>query len=232
MKSIYLKAYLHIFCSFNIAWLHIYILFSFHTFFSFNIAFLLQFFFSFHITFLYSFSDLFYTFVADFALFKTVLEGVYLWAGPEWLILHEGRAQTVLLSNDILFCSSYKSTKRATVPHPAPLQKSTFAVPLIAVFTCGFCFFGRRSAFSVVASIIHLCFFSFFSRVVTHHLMSHTKLVTTATYSTCSRLPQTTWILDRYAWPLRIFYCLNSLKDTHWTLCKISEPNRLIGICL
>ena len=48
MKSIDLKAYLHIFCSFNI-------------------AFLLQFFFSFHITFLYSFSDLLYTFVADFA---------------------------------------------------------------------------------------------------------------------------------------------------------------------
>ena len=91
------------FTIYNIACLYIYILFSFHTFFSFHIAFLLQFFFSFHITFLYSFSELLYKFVADFAFFKTVLEGVYLWAGPEWFILHESRAQTVLLSNVILF---------------------------------------------------------------------------------------------------------------------------------
>ena len=72
---------------------------SFH----FILLFFLQFFFSFHITFLYSFSELLYKFIADFALFKTVLEGMYLWAGPEWLILHESRAQTVLLSNVILF---------------------------------------------------------------------------------------------------------------------------------
>ncbi len=107
MKSIYLKAYLHIFCSFNIACLYIYISFSFHILFTFtHIHFILLFctvFLSFHITFLYSFSDLLYSFVADFAFFKTVLEGVYLWAEPEWLILHESTAQTVLLSNDILF---------------------------------------------------------------------------------------------------------------------------------
>ncbi len=106
MKSIYLKAYLHIFCSFNIACLYIYI--SFHILFTFTHSFIsycffVQFFFSFHITFLFSFSDLLYSFVADFAFFKTVLEGVYLWAEPEWLILHESTAQTVLLSNDILF---------------------------------------------------------------------------------------------------------------------------------
>ena len=64
MKSFYLKVYLHIFC---LCLQHKHY---------FNIYFLLQFFLSFHITFLYSFSDL-YTFVADFAFFKTVLEGVY-----------------------------------------------------------------------------------------------------------------------------------------------------------
>lgn len=57
---------------------------------------------------------------------------------------NEGRAQTVLLSNVILFlppCEMLKSqlltkrTKCVTVPHSAPLQKSKFAVPLIALFT-------------------------------------------------------------------------------------------------
>ncbi|MEQ2219474.1 hypothetical protein XENOCAPTIV_018398 [Xenoophorus captivus] len=47
--------------------------------------------------------DLLYRFVTDFASFKTCLDGVYLWPGPEWLILHDSKAQTVLLSNDILF---------------------------------------------------------------------------------------------------------------------------------
>ena len=101
------------FTIYNIACL--YILFSFHTFFSFHIAFLLQFFFSFHITFLYSFSELLYKFVADFAFFKTVLEGVYLWAGPEWFILHESRAQTVLLSNVILFSGTIFRTMLNTL---------------------------------------------------------------------------------------------------------------------
>ena len=89
LRQVYKKAKITTWCRmlktftiYNIACL--YILFSFHTFFSFHIAFLLQFFFSFHITFLYSFSELLYKFVADFAFFNIVLEGVYLWAGPEW----------------------------------------------------------------------------------------------------------------------------------------------------
>ena len=173
MKSIYLKAYLHIFCSFNIAWLHIYILFSFHTFFSFNIAFLLQFFFSCHITFLYSFSDLFYTFVADFALFKTVLEGVYLWAGPEWLILHEGRAQTVLLSNDILFCSSYKSTKRATAPTLLLFRKVHLLSHWSQYLHAGFVFLaGGVPSLSWRPSSI--CVFFLFFRVLSLIIWCHT----------------------------------------------------------
>ena len=103
MKSIYLRSYLHIFCSFNIACLYLHFIFRSTHSFHFILLFFLQFFFSSHITFLYSFSELLYKFIADFALFKTVLEGMYLWAGPEWLILHESRAQTVLLSNVILF---------------------------------------------------------------------------------------------------------------------------------
>lgn len=47
--------------------------------------------------------DLFYTEAADFALLNTFWEGVYLWAWPVWLILHNSKAQTVLLSSAILF---------------------------------------------------------------------------------------------------------------------------------
>lgn len=65
-------------------------------------------------------------------------------------------------------------TNRVTVLQPAPLQKSSFSVSFIAVFTWWF-----WSAFSVVASIIHLCFFLFFltlSLIIWRHTLTSRQL--------------------------------------------------------
>ena len=116
-------------------------------------------------------------------LHKTVLEGVYLWAGPEWLILHESRAQTVLLSNVILFSVTIFRTKLNTLSQLALLW---------GMHSKAFRSFGSAPSLSKRPSS------------VTHHLTSHTKLATTATYSTCSRLLQVA-VIARLVTELRFF---------------------------
>ena len=81
--------------------------------------------------------------------------------------LHESRAQTVLLSNVILFSVTIFRTMLNTLSQLALLW---------GMHSKAFISFGSAPSLSKRPSS------------VSHHLTSHTKLATTATYSTCSRL--------------------------------------------
>jgi len=125
-------------------------------------AFLLKFFFSFHITFLYSLSELLYKYVADFAFFKTVLEGVYLWAGPRWLILHESRAVLLSLSICVQSLVGYHAKHNFSCQHiiPSPVWDAKVAV--------------TKRVSSLFPPRCH-------HRVVTHHLTSRQLSITSPT---------------------------------------------------